>query len=145
MNGLRAVMLWFHLVAAVMAVGGVYFLRLILMPIVRKEGCEHAPALSAKVAQKFRKLIWHSIALLVISGGVLLWLTWPDIAQGPPMKRHLLELKILLALVLFTIALLITIPSPSLERFRQRAPMLLLVNLGLAFIILLLVAIRQAI
>ena len=145
MNGLRAVMLWFHLVAAVMAVGGVYFLRLILMPIVRKEGCEHAPALSAKVAQKFRKLIWHSIALLVISGGVLLWLTWPDIAHGPPMKRHLLELKILLALVLFTIALLITIPSPSLERFRQRAPMLLLVNLGLAFIILLLVAIRQAI
>jgi len=138
-------MLWFHLVAAVMAVGGVYFLRLILMPIVKKDGCEHAPALSAKVTRKFRKMIWHSIALLAVSGGVLLCLTWLDIAKGPSMKRHLLELKILLALVMFTISFLITIPSPSLERFRQRAPTLLLVNLGLAFIILLLVAVRQAI
>jgi len=138
-------MLWFHLVAAVMAVGGVYFLRLILMPIVKKDGCEHAPALSEKVVRKFRKMIWHSIGLLAVSGGVLLWIAWPDLANGPPMKRHLLELKILLALVLFTIAFLITLPSQSLERFRRRAPALLLVNLALALIILLLVAIRQAI
>jgi len=138
-------MLWFHLVAAVMAVGGVYFLRLILMPIVKRDGCEHAPALSAKVTQKFRKLVWHSIALLLVSGGVLLWLTWPDIVRGSSMKRHLLELKILLALALFTISLLITIPSPSLEHIRQRAPLLLLVNLALALIILLLAAVRHAI
>ena len=129
MNTLRALMLWFHLLAAVLAIGGVYFLRLILMPIVKQDGCEHAPALSAKVRAKFRKLIWHSIGLLVISGGVLLAMRWPDIFNHR-LGQHLFELKILLALALFGIALTLTIPADPSARLRVRTPGLLLVNLG---------------
>ncbi len=141
---LRSVMFWFHLVAAVLAIGGVYFLRVILMPVVRTDGCEHAPALSAKVREKFRKLIWHAIAILIVSGGIMLALGWRGFFNGS-IKQHLLELKIFFALVLFVIALVLTIPAKPSEDLRRKTPMLLLVSLFLGLIILLLAAVRHVI
>lgn len=163
MDELRAAMLWLHLVAAVLAVGGVAFLRLILMPVVAKEGCEHAPALSGKVRARFRKLIWHSIGLLTVTGFVMLWLLvrressstevpilgavsvtgasrWEALSSA---SRHLLEAKILLAVVLFTIALILTLPAQPSDTLKQRTPALLLVNFVLGVLIFLLVAIRH--
>jgi hypothetical protein len=144
MEALRAIVLWLHLTAAVLAVGGVYFLRMILMPTVARDGCEHAPALSGKVRARFRKLVWHSIGLLVVTGGLMLWflLRGPEPtewAQRSPLNRHLLEAKIGLAVALFAIALALTMPAaPS-----PRAPKLLLANLGLGLAILLLAALRH--
>ena len=168
MNTFHAVVLWLHIVAAVMAIGGVYFLRVILMPIVKKDGCEHAPALSDKIRAKFRKMIWHSIALLVITGSIMLWFLVrhetaggqlntpfgnfsPSISAPSQWKmlsaanHHLLEAKILLALALFGIALYLTIPTQPSDELRQKAPKLLLVNLVLGLVILLLVAIRHVV
>ena len=142
MNILRAVMLWFHLVAAVMAIGGLYFLRLILIPVVKKDGCEHAPALTAKVRQKFRKLIWHSIFLLVLSGGIMLAIRSKAIFDGT-LGQHLLEAKIGLALLLFAIALVLTLPAEPSVELQRKTPKLLLVNLVLGLVILLLAAIRH--
>lgn len=150
MTELRAGMLWLHIVAAVLAVGGVAFLRLILMPVVAKEGCEHAPALSGKVRGKFRKLIWHSIALLTVTGFVMLWLMVRSNENGAShwkalsaVSRHLLEAKILIALVLFAIALILTLPAEPSDSLKRRAPTLLLANFVLGVVIFLLVAIRH--
>lgn len=136
-------MLWFHLLAAALAIGGIYFLRLILMPVVKQDGCEHAPALSAKVRARFRKLIWHSIGLLVVSGGVMMAMRWNHIFNHS-LNQHLFELKMLLALVMFGLALALTIPAEPSAGLRARTPAFLLVNLVLGLLILLLVAIRHA-
>jgi hypothetical protein len=168
MDAVHGVALWLHWVAAVLAIGGVAFLRLILMPVVRRDGCEHAPALSDKVRAKFRKLIWHSIGLLTITGGVMLWLLvrveepaldavdptlramvsplvprssgWERLSET---SRGLLVAKIGLALMLFAVALTLTIPREPSERLRRRAPALLILNLMLGAAILLLVALRH--
>lgn len=142
MNGLRAAMIWAHLVAAVLAIGGIYFLRMILMPIVKKDGCEHVPSLSDKIRLRFRKLIWHSIGLLVLSGVVMMWLRWKDIFDRGA-GQHIFELKILLALLMFGIAFYLTAPAQPSEELRRRAPTLLMVNLLLGLLILLLAALRH--
>jgi hypothetical protein len=139
------------------------------MPIVKKEGCEHAPALSDKVRAKFRKLIFHSIGLLLVSGVVMFWLLlrqetssleaavpglgnlsakvsgvseWENLSAA---NHHLLEAKILLALILFGISLYLVIPTQPDENLRQKAPKLMLINLALGMIILLLAALRHVV
>ena len=164
----RSVVLWLHIVGAVMAIGGVFFLRIVLMPIVKRDGCEHAPALSDKVRAKFRKLIWHSIATLLVTGAIMLWfmLRAPTVAattinipnvvnkevsiqaqsewkSHSPRNRQLLETKIMLALALFGIALYLTLPAQASDELRAKAPKLLLVNLALGMVILFLVALRH--
>ena len=143
MNTVRAAMLWFHLLAAALAIGGIYFLRLILLPALKQDGGERAAALGAKVRARFRKLIWHSLGLLVISGGVMMAMRWNQIFNHS-LNQHLFELKILLALVMFGFALALTIPAEASAGLRARTPAFLLVNLILGLLILLLVAIRQA-
>jgi hypothetical protein len=54
--------------------------------------------------------------------------------------QAVLTVKVLLALVLFTIAFLITLPFPSLAGIQKQRPRWLLVNLALATIIVLLSA-----
>ena len=85
---LKAVLIWLHLVAAVMAIGGVFFLRAILMPTARKDGCEHAPAFGDKVRARFRKMISHSIALLILTGVGMLWLLMRYSIQVGPTVTH---------------------------------------------------------
>ncbi len=167
MNIFRSVILWLHIVGAVMAIGGVFFLRIVLMPIVKRDGCEHAPALSDKVRAKFRKLIWHSIATLLVTGAIMLgfMLRTPteeakadlpvvgkvavefkglsEWKHHSKLNTHLLEAKILLALALFGIALYLTLPAQPTDELRAKAPKLLMINLGLGMVILFLVALRH--
>ncbi len=60
---------WLHLVAAAIWVGGMLFLALVLVPVVRRqEYREHAPRLVHLTGTRFSRVGWVCLGLLVVSG-----------------------------------------------------------------------------
>ncbi len=74
--------LWAHLTAAVTWIGGMVFLALVLAPVFRRAGFsgEHR-VLFKELALRFRVVVWAAIAVLVVTGPILL--TWQVKTIGP--------------------------------------------------------------
>src|SRR5512132_3741040 len=62
-------LIWLHLLAAVVWIGGMVFLSVVLVPVLRRDGkfAQHA-ALFRTVAYRFRALVWGAMALLLGTG-----------------------------------------------------------------------------
>jgi uncharacterized membrane protein len=97
---------WLHLLAAVMWIGGMAFLSVVLVPVLRRDGkfAQHA-ALFRTVAYRFRAVVWGAMGLLVGTGFV--------IAAGrsiallePRLWPRIFAAKMALVAFLFTITLL---------------------------------------
>ena len=67
------ILIWVHLVAAVAWIGGMLFLSLVLVPILKREGfAGERRSLFQASAQRFRIIVWTSIATLLITGPILM-------------------------------------------------------------------------
>lgn len=64
---------WVHLIAAVVWIGGMVFLSLVLVPILRSSGfTEDMRAVFRAVAQRFRLVVWGAILILLVTGLLML-------------------------------------------------------------------------
>ncbi len=64
--------IWIHLLSAVVWIGGMVFLSVVLVPVLRRDGlfAQHA-VLFRTVAYRFRKLVWGAMGVLLGTGLVL--------------------------------------------------------------------------
>jgi uncharacterized membrane protein len=131
-------MLWVHLTAVVVGVGGMAFLLLVLLPSLGVLSTEQREALSKAVGARFRWVIWAAITLLLISGLYNIKRYYWEEAWGK--SWSLLTLKITLAFVLFTICLGLTIPLKALDRFRARRRTWLIVAFAVGVVVILISA-----
>jgi uncharacterized membrane protein len=129
---------WVHLVAAVVAVGGIAFVLAILIPSVQVFSDEQRNQLLKVVMDRFRWASWGAILLLLGSGLYNVRLRAWEAPWGPYWKW--LTLKIFLAFCVFTISLLLTLPVPAFNRFRARRQMWLSIALGVALVVILISA-----
>ena len=121
---------WIHLIAAVAAVGGMAFVLFILLPSLRVLGEEQRMMLAKTVMGRFRWVSWGAIILLIGSGIYNIRVRAWEAPWGT--YWELLTLKIFLALVVFVISLLLTLPIPALESFRAQRRRWLSIALGIA-------------
>jgi uncharacterized membrane protein len=121
---------WIHLVAAVAAVGGMAFVLFVLLPSLRVLEEGQRMALAKTVMGRFRWVSWGAIIVLIGSGVYNIRVRAWEAPWGT--YWALLTLKIFLALVVFAISLLLTLPIPALESFRARRRMWLSIALGIA-------------
>lgn len=97
-------LVWIHLVAAVLWIGGMLFLSLTLVPLFKQApfSTQCRPFFKA-VALRFRRLVWGAIALLLTTGSLLLGhrleTPWPPAAW--PGIVHV-KLALVFALLLLT-------------------------------------------
>ena len=64
---------WFHLLAAVSWIGGMMFLSVVLVPVLRREPFASQRALLFRtIALRFRVVVWGAIAVLLFTGPPLL-------------------------------------------------------------------------
>lgn len=135
---LDTLMQWLHLGGVIVGVGGVAFVRFILLRAAPALPPEQRGPFMAKVAGRFNPVLWTAIGVIALSG----FYNMASSLQAGVDARYqaVLGIKVLLALVLFAIAFLITLPFPALAGIQKQRPRWLLVNLALAALIVLLSA-----
>jgi uncharacterized membrane protein len=97
-------LVWIHLVAAVVWIGGMAFLSLVLMPpLTREPLAAHRAVLIQIVSRRFRVLVWVSIAVLLVSGMMLLSGRVPSllVPEGWPLLAQV-KVGLVLVLILLT-------------------------------------------
>ncbi len=132
-----ALMQWLHLAGVIVAVGGTFFVRLVLLRSFVAIDAQARQRIMAGVTRWFFPMLWVAIAAIALSGvyNVILALHIPS-----QVYRAVLSLKILLALVLFGIAFAITLPWPAFAGMQKKRPFWLTANIVLAAVIVLLSA-----
>jgi uncharacterized membrane protein len=134
------VLFWFtrvlHVGAAIVMVGGAFFLRFILLPAgATLPEAEHARLRSAVMAG-WKRVVHAGIALLLISGLINYYRVISlRTHKGDGLYHALLGTKMLLALAIFFIASALVGRSARFEGLRANAKKWLAVNLGLALVI----------
>lgn len=123
---------WMHVLAAIVAVGGIIFQRFMVLPALD----ELPEAEQARVADVIRGrwAMWvrAAIAFLLISGLYNFLFVAHRRYELPPLYHALFGIKFLLALVIFTLASFLTGRSGVAQRFVAAARFWLTVNLVLA-------------
>lgn len=132
---------WLHLTAAIVAIGGTILLRLVIHPIVSKMEGEAGAELQRSIRRRMTPLIHGSVALLLITGFV----NMARVFQGgvPPLYTGLFALKVLLAMAVFTIAILLTVSSPALDNFNAKRGTWMILNIFLGLMVVLISAVLR--
>jgi uncharacterized membrane protein len=134
-----SVSLWLHIAAVVLAIGGTSFVLFVLGPTLRRLPGEAQQQIFAGIRTRFFPIVWGCIAVILLSGLAAagsLQVLRPQVLFGTT-YGWLLTTKILLALIVFTCALLITLPNEGLARFRARATQYQRMIVSIAVIIIL--------
>ena len=79
-----ALLVWLHLLAAIAWIGGMMFLSVVLVPVLKREPFASQKAvLFRTTARRFRSVVWGAITVLLVTGPFLLHQRGIQIL-GPP-------------------------------------------------------------
>lgn len=140
MTAVNLLMRWLHIFSVIAAVGTTVFLRLVLIPAMAEIQDEARAQLMKSLAGRLRKLIHGAIGGILLSGLYnthLLWNTW----VAP--YGVVYALKMVLALVVFMVAILLTSSRPKWAALQANRKKWLSINLALAALIVALSAILR--
>jgi len=125
---------WVHVTAAVLSVGGMAFLLIVLRPGIGGLEPEQRERLSKQVIDRFRWVLWSSMALILLSGLYSIREYYWEVAWGK--SWELLTVKIALACVVFAIALAVTLPFKLFDWVRARRQFWLAIAVGVSVVVI---------
>jgi uncharacterized membrane protein len=137
---LNLVMRWTHILAAMTAAGGTFFVRFALLPAQEVLSAEQRQALHAALRARWSKVVMISITALLVSGLYNIGMIEAK-TTAPQVYRWyhaVFGVKFLLAMVLFMIASLLVGKTAAAEKIRKNSALWLNVNLALIVAIVLL-------
>ena len=111
---LTALMRWLHISSAVTLIGGIFYARFIMLPAAEALSAEARATLDEHAATRFKPVMYAAMAGLIIAGTYKL-LSNPG---HTPLYHALFGVKMLLALHVFSIAILTGTPHNP-RRARQ--------------------------
>ena len=121
---------WIHVTAVVLSVGGMAFLLIVLTPGLGDIQPEQRQRLAKLVMNRFRWVLWSSMALILLSGLYSIREYYWEVAWGK--SWELLTVKIVLAGVVFAIALALTLPFKLFDWVRARRQVWLAIAAGIS-------------
>ena len=125
---------WLHILAAITAVGGAIFARLVVFPVLDPLPADQRGSLHAAMRARWSRIVAAAIAFLLVSG--LYNFTMIVVEYRVPRWYHpLFGVKFLLALAIFAIASLLAGKSPASESLRRNAKAWLNLNIVLAVLV----------
>ena len=140
MTAINLLMRWLHIFSVITAVGATVFLRLVLIPSMAEVKEEARSQMMKSLAGRLRKLIHGAIGGILLSGLYNTHLLWKTSVAPYGMVY---ALKVMLALVVFMIAIFLTSSRPKWAAFQANRKKWLGVNLALAAIIVALSAVLR--
>jgi copper resistance protein D len=129
---MMVLLVWFHLLAAIAWIGGMLFLSVVLVPVLKREPFASQKAvLFRAIAGRFRAVVWGAIAVLLFTGPLLLHQRGIPIAD-PSGWPQVLATKLGLVTILLSLTLIhdlilgprvlrvVQIPAESRTGFEHR-------------------------
>ena len=99
------ILVWIHLTAATFWVGGMLFLSLVAVPLLKKDpDPSSAQRGFINLARRFRTLVWIALSLLVITGSILLP-NQVDLSVSPGEWPVIVLIKLILVILLIGVSL----------------------------------------
>jgi uncharacterized membrane protein len=134
----RLLFRWLHIFPAAILLGGVLLMRLSVWPSLANLAEEERTRFLDAIRRRWAMWVGISAALLLISGIVntVLVVKYSEFGDATGLYHGMLGLKILLALAIIYIASMLAGRSDAADRFRQRTPLWLNVNLLLAILLI---------
>ena len=129
---------WIHLFSVITVVGGTIFLRVVLYPSVKETlSDESHDSLRGALMRRWARVVHAAILLIILSGSYNFLKVLPTLSE--PLPYHpIFGAKLLLALILFFIAIALTGRSAAFAGLRRRAPQWMAISILLAAFIVLL-------
>ena len=141
MQTLELFMRWLHIFSVITAVGSAIFMRFVLLPSLASLRDEDKAIVLKNVMGRARILIHTAIMGILISGLYNLHKVWPKTVFP---YGFIFMLKLVLAMIVFMVAILLTSSSPQRAAFQANRKTWLALNIGLAVIIVALSAFLRA-
>ena len=103
----RALMLWLHILAAIIWIGGLVFQVLVVFPTLARAATAERVRLALSLEARFRVIVWPAVGMLLFTGLVHLMNVWyaTVVTAGSFPPTFVLVLSIKLSIVLGMIAL----------------------------------------
>ena len=127
-----------HVIATVISVGGMAFLLLVLTPSLGNSQPEQRALWAKQIIDRFRWVLWTAIIVLLVSGLYGIREYYWEVAWGK--SWELLTVKIVLAFVVFFIALALTLPLKIFNWVRAHRQVWLAIAVGLAVTVIFIAA-----
>ena len=140
MTAVNLLMRWLHIFSVITAVGATVFLRLVLIPSMAEINDDARAQLMKSLSGRLRKLIHGAIGGILLSGLYNTHLLWKT-SVAP--YGVLYTIKVILALVVFLIAIFLTSSRPQWASFQAKRKQWLGINLALAALIVALSAVLR--
>ena len=138
MDILSLVLRWLHVLSAVTMVGGVFYMRLAVLPATETLPEEQRGPFGGAMRRAWAKWVMISVALLLVTGLVNMIMTPKyndfDTEQGKKLYSMLVGIKFVLALPVFFLISTLNGRSANADRFREKQGLWL--NLAAALCIL---------
>ncbi len=137
MSLLALVMRWTHILAAVTAVGGIFFIRFVLMPSAASVlDDETHQKLRAAIMKRWQHVVHTCILLFLVSGLYNYLVITRHLHVNQPLYHMLFGVKFLLAIIVFGLALGLTSTRGWAEPLRKNAKLWMAILAGLAVAII---------
>jgi uncharacterized membrane protein len=125
---------WFHILAAIAAVGGTIFARFVVIPSLETLPPAEREELHAKMRARWSKIVAAAIAFLLISG-LYNYITTVKTYEMPKWYHMWFGIKFLLAMIIFALASLLSGKTAAAQKLRQNAKMWMNLNIILAVLV----------
>jgi uncharacterized membrane protein len=113
-DALNVLMRWLHITSVVVAIGGLLFARLVVVPAIASLPPGEQEKLGETIAARYRSLLYLAMLMLLATG---IYNFFMNLGRGP-LYQALLGVKLLLALHVFAVGFLIVAPRNT-KRARQ--------------------------
>lgn len=128
------VLRWFHILAGMTAVGGMIFLRCVLVPSVGAISSESFQSLHGQMRPRWSKIVAAAVGTLLVTGLVNYFIN-RDLYQLPKWYHALWGVKFLIALVIFFISSVLAGKTALADKFRANVRFWLNLNIFLAVVV----------
>jgi uncharacterized membrane protein len=129
---------WAHIIAAVTAIGGLIFMRLVLLPAAREALSDgERQRMHVCVMNRWRRIVNMAIGLLVISGFYNFFTIGMEKSQDAPTYSMMFGIKFLIALTVFFITSALVGKAKAFDSMRAKSAKWMTINVVLGILVIL--------
>jgi uncharacterized membrane protein len=122
---------WLHVISAILAIGGAFFMRVVVPPALAEAEAGSREAVLIALRKKFKMVVHICVTLLILTGAFNTWRSWGDYKLKTGVMHGIWGMHMLLGLVVIGISVTLLAKREPPKNHRG----MLTVNLVIMFVV----------